>query len=160
MDQFILFFPLFFFTCFFSLPIILHRKNLQAWPAQYVPLVRLRAKGSPVQPSALKIPLFKIFLPAQPINFGSFHPPGKMTPNQPIVGISPTIYRAQNSPKRSLGPPDPRPPTSSEKSSKSPKIQDKFDHDKGQKSAISGRRLHWRLSTGFFLLFLQYLCAI
>ena len=38
--------------------------------------------------------------------------------------------------------------------------QDTFDHDKGQKSAISGRRLHWRLSTGFFLLFLQYLCAI
>ena len=38
-------------------------------------------------------------------------------------------------------------------------FQDKFDHDKGQKSAISGRRLHWRLSTGF-LLFLQYLCAI
>ena len=37
--------------------------------------------------------------------------------------------------------------------------QDKFDHDKGQKSAISGRRLHSRLSTGF-LLFLQYLCAI
>ena len=29
-------------------------------------------------------------------------------------------------------------------------FQDKFDHDKGQKSAISGRRLHWRLSTGFF----------
>ena len=28
--------------------------------------------------------------------------------------------------------------------------QDKFDHDKGQKSAISGRRLHWRLSIGFF----------
>ena len=28
--------------------------------------------------------------------------------------------------------------------------QDKFDHDKGLKSAISGRRLHWRLSTGFF----------
>ena len=28
--------------------------------------------------------------------------------------------------------------------------QDKFDHDKGQKSAISGRRLHWRLSTGLF----------
>ena len=27
--------------------------------------------------------------------------------------------------------------------------QDKFDRDKGQKSAISGRRLHWRLSTGF-----------
>ena len=39
------------------------------------------------------------------------------------------------------------------------KCQDKFDYDKGQKSAISGRRLHWRLSTGFFL-FLQYLCAI
>ena len=38
-------------------------------------------------------------------------------------------------------------------------IQDKFDHDKGQKSAISGRRLHWRLSTGFFAFF-QYLCAI
>ena len=31
-----------------------------------------------------------------------------------------------------------------------PQDQDKFDHDKGQKSAISGRRLHWRLSTGFF----------
>ena len=28
--------------------------------------------------------------------------------------------------------------------------QDTFDHDKGQKSAISGRSLHWRLSTGFF----------
>ena len=28
-----------------------------------------------------------------------------------------------------------------------------FDHDKGQKSAISGRRLHWRLSTGFFCFF-------
>ena len=28
--------------------------------------------------------------------------------------------------------------------------QDKFDHDKGQKSAILGRRLHWRLSIGFF----------
>ena len=28
--------------------------------------------------------------------------------------------------------------------------QDKFDRDKGQKSAISGRRLHRRLSTGFF----------
>ena len=28
--------------------------------------------------------------------------------------------------------------------------QDTFDHDKGQKSAISGHRLHWRLSTGFF----------
>ena len=35
-------------------------------------------------------------------------------------------------------------------------LQDKFDHDKGQKSAISGRRLHWRLSTGFFCFFLQY----
>ena len=32
-------------------------------------------------------------------------------------------------------------------------VQDKFDHDKGQKSAISGRRLHWRLSTGFFCFF-------
>ena len=31
--------------------------------------------------------------------------------------------------------------------------QDQFDHDKGQKSAISGRRLHWRLSTGFFVFF-------
>ena len=30
------------------------------------------------------------------------------------------------------------------------KNQDKFDHDKGQKSAISGRRLRWRLSTGCF----------
>ena len=29
----------------------------------------------------------------------------------------------------------------------------KFDHDKGQKSAISGRRLHWRLSTGLFCFF-------
>ena len=28
--------------------------------------------------------------------------------------------------------------------------QDTFDHDKGQKSAIPGRRLQWRLSTGFF----------
>ena len=28
--------------------------------------------------------------------------------------------------------------------------QDTFDHDKGQKSVISGRRLHWRLSAGFF----------
>ena len=32
-------------------------------------------------------------------------------------------------------------------------VQDKFDHDKGQKSAISGRRLHWRLSTGCFAFF-------
>ena len=38
--------------------------------------------------------------------------------------------------------------------------QDKFDHDKGQKSAISGRRLHWRLSTGLFVLLLEFLCAI
>ena len=28
-----------------------------------------------------------------------------------------------------------------------------FDHDEGQKSAISGRRLHWRLSTGFLSFF-------
>ena len=40
-----------------------------------------------------------------------------------------------------------------------PKAQDTFDHDKGQKSAISGRRLRWRLSTGFFA-FLQVLCVI
>ena len=40
------------------------------------------------------------------------------------------------------------------------KSQDKFDHDKEQKSAISWSRLHWRLSTGYFLLLLQYLCAI
>ena len=32
-------------------------------------------------------------------------------------------------------------------------FQDKFDQHKGQKSAISGRRLHWRLSTGFFYFF-------
>ena len=38
-------------------------------------------------------------------------------------------------------------------------FQGTFDHDKGQKSAISGRHLHWRLSAGFFA-FLQYLCAI
>ena len=34
--------------------------------------------------------------------------------------------------------------------------QDTFDHDKGQKSAISGRRLHWILlvfSSGSFCLF-------
>ena len=31
--------------------------------------------------------------------------------------------------------------------------QGTFDHDKGQKSAISGRRLHWRLSIGFFAFF-------
>ena len=29
-------------------------------------------------------------------------------------------------------------------------VQDTFDHDKGQKSGISGHRLHWRLSTRFF----------
>ena len=34
-----------------------------------------------------------------------------------------------------------------------PFFQGKFDHDKGQKSAISGRRLHWRLSTGIFCFF-------
>ena len=39
------------------------------------------------------------------------------------------------------------------------KTQDKFDHDKGQKSAISGHRLHWRLSIGFFA-FSPVLCAI
>ena len=38
--------------------------------------------------------------------------------------------------------------------------QDTFDHDKGQKSAISGRRLHWRLSTGFSAFSLQVLCVI
>ena len=32
--------------------------------------------------------------------------------------------------------------------------QETFDHDKGQRSAISGRRVHWRLSIGFFA-FLQ-----
>ena len=32
-------------------------------------------------------------------------------------------------------------------------LQDKFDRDKGQKSAISGRLLHWRLSTGIFCFF-------
>ena len=38
--------------------------------------------------------------------------------------------------------------------------QDKFDHDKGQKSAISGRRLHWRLSTGFFVFSPVFLCDL
>ena len=32
-------------------------------------------------------------------------------------------------------------------------VRDKFDHNKGQKSAISAHRLHWRLSTGFFCFF-------
>ena len=36
------------------------------------------------------------------------------------------------------------------------RVQDKFDHDKGQKSAISGLRLHWRLSTGFLLFSSMY----
>ena len=39
-------------------------------------------------------------------------------------------------------------------------FQDKFDHDKGQKSAISGRRLHWRLSTGFFALSPGFVCNL
>ena len=38
--------------------------------------------------------------------------------------------------------------------------QDTFDHDKGQKSAISGRRLHWRLSTGFFAFSPGSLCNL
>ena len=41
--------------------------------------------------------------------------------------------------------------------------QDAFDHDRGQKSAISGRRLHWIFlifSSGFFLLFLQVVCVV
>ena len=38
-------------------------------------------------------------------------------------------------------------------------IQDKFDHDKGQKSAISGA-VSTAGSPLDFLLFLQYLCAI
>ena len=36
-------------------------------------------------------------------------------------------------------------------------IQDTFANDKGQKSAISGRRPHWN---GFFFPFLQVFCAI
>ena len=40
------------------------------------------------------------------------------------------------------------------------KNQDKFDHDKGQKSAISGRRLHWRLSTGFFAFSPVFMCNL
>ena len=35
-----------------------------------------------------------------------------------------------------------------------------MDHDKGQKSAISGRRLHWRLSTGFFAFSPGSLCNL
>ena len=38
--------------------------------------------------------------------------------------------------------------------------QDTFDHDKGQKSAFSGRRLHWRLSTGFFAFSPGSLCNL
>ena len=38
--------------------------------------------------------------------------------------------------------------------------QDKFDHDKGQKSAISGCRLHWRLSTGFFPFSPGFMCNL
>ena len=38
--------------------------------------------------------------------------------------------------------------------------EDKFDHDKGQKSAISGRRLHWRLSTGFFVFSPVFMCNL
>ena len=38
--------------------------------------------------------------------------------------------------------------------------QDTFDHDKEQKSAISGRRLHWRLSTGFFAFSPGSLCNL
>ena len=40
------------------------------------------------------------------------------------------------------------------------KIQDAFDHDKGQKSAILGRRLHWRLSTGFFAFSPVFMCNL
>ena len=40
------------------------------------------------------------------------------------------------------------------------KDQDTFDHDKGQKSAISGRRLHWRLSTGFFAFSPVFMCNL
>ena len=39
-------------------------------------------------------------------------------------------------------------------------VQDKFDHDKGQKSAISGRRLHWGLSTGFFASSPVFMCNL
>ena len=40
------------------------------------------------------------------------------------------------------------------------KGQDKFDHDKGQKSAISGRRLHWRLSTRFCAFSPVFICNL
>ena len=39
-------------------------------------------------------------------------------------------------------------------------VPDKFDHAKGQKSAISGRRLHWRLSTGFFAFSPAFMCNL
>ena len=39
-------------------------------------------------------------------------------------------------------------------------IQDKFDHDKGQKSAISGRPLYWRLSIGFFAFSPVFVCNL
>ena len=38
--------------------------------------------------------------------------------------------------------------------------QDTFDHDKGQKSVISGRRLHWRLSTEFFAFSPVFMCNL
>ena len=44
--------------------------------------------------------------------------------------------------------------------SQSLKNQDTFDHDKGQKSAILGRRLHWRLSTGFFAFSPVFMCNL
>ena len=44
--------------------------------------------------------------------------------------------------------------------SRSSLCQDTFDHDKGQKSAILGRRLHWRLSTGFFAFSPGSLCNL
>ena len=34
------------------------------------------------------------------------------------------------------------------------------DHDKGRKSAISGRRLHWRLSTGFLAFSPVFMCNL
>ena len=42
----------------------------------------------------------------------------------------------------------------------STKCQDKFDHDKGQKSPISGRRLHWRLFAGFFAFSPVFMCNL
>ena len=42
----------------------------------------------------------------------------------------------------------------------SSEIQGTFDHDKGQKSAISGRLLHWRLSTGFFVFSPVFMCNL